>query len=106
MAKQPVERRLRESLAARGVDLSAEAGQTALRWLEREVTETAPANWEGRLEDAAHLALAVYWDFMTEYNAFYEEPEGKGTFYVARALRGRCGQADPHACEAVLDRIR
>src|SRR5215831_2587085 len=106
MAKQPGSARVRELLIARGVDLSAEAGQTALRWLGRDLAENGPADWEARLPGAAELALAIYWDFMAEYNAFYEEPEGPGAACVARALRGRVGQADPHMTEAVLDRIR
>jgi hypothetical protein len=106
MTKRARSARLRELLAALGVDLSVEAGQTVLRWLEQELTARAPSNWESRLGQAAKLALAVYWDFMTEYNAFYEEQEGRGPACVARALRGRVGQADPHMTEAVLDRIR
>src|SRR5258708_3609348 len=106
MTEQPESARLRELLDARGVDLSAEAGQTALRWLERDLAGSTPADWEARLLQAVKLGLAVYWDFMTEYNAFYEEPEGRGAACVARALRGRVGQADPHMIEAVLDRIR
>jgi hypothetical protein len=106
MTKRARSARLRELLAALGIDLTVEAGQTVLRWLEQELTDKAPSNWESRLGQAAKLALAVYWDFMTEYNAFYEEPEGRGPACVARALRGRVGQADPHMAEAVLDRIR
>jgi hypothetical protein len=48
----------------------------------------------------------VYWDFMNDFNAVYEDPEGKGLFHVSKALRQRCGHADPHIVEAVLDRIR
>src|SRR5262245_35488446 len=101
MSKHPESARLRELLTAHGVDLSAEAGQTTLRWLERELKEGAPGDWEVHLAQAAELALAVYWDFMTEYNAFFEEPDGRGAACVARALRGRVGQADPHMSEAV-----
>src|SRR5262249_60224308 len=54
----------------------------------------------------AQLGIAIYWDFMTAYTAFYEEPNGKGAAHVAKALRNRIGQADPHMAEAVLDRIR
>jgi hypothetical protein len=106
MTKKARSARLRELLAAMGVDLSVEAGQTALRWLERELAELTPPNWESGLPQAAKLALDIYWDFMAEYNAFYEEPEGRGPACVARALRGRVGHADPHMTEAVLDRIR
>jgi hypothetical protein len=106
MSEQPLETRLRALMEARGVDLSIEEGQTILRWLVREVTEQAPADWEARLPEAARLAGAVYWDFMTAYNAFYEEPDGKGPAHVIRALRGRSGEADPLVVEAVLDRIR
>jgi hypothetical protein len=97
---------LRQRLVEQGVDLSTEAGQTVLRWLERDLKETTLTDWQARLPEAAQLALAVYWDFMKEYNAFYEESDGKGPLYVARALRARVGQVDPHMSEAVLDRIR
>jgi hypothetical protein len=93
-------------LAAGGTELTSEASQTALRWLARELAEKAPADWEAFLPQAVELALAIYWEFMTEYNAFYEEPEGRGAACVEHALRGRVGQADPHMSEAVLDRIR
>jgi hypothetical protein len=106
MTKRVGLKRLRELLASGGTDLAAEAGQTALRWLARELAEKVPADWEMLLPRAVELAIAIYWDFMTEYNAFYEEPEGRGAACVERALRGRVGQADPHMSEAVLDRIR
>jgi hypothetical protein len=104
MVNESRQARLRELLA--GEDLRSEAGQTALRWLSRELAEKPPAGWESRTTEAFRLALDIYWDFMREYNAFYEEPEGGGAVHVARALRGRFGQADPHLSEAVLDRIR
>jgi hypothetical protein len=106
MAKRKRAARLRELLAAGDMDLGAEAGQTVLRWLEGELANAVPSEWEQRLPQAAGLAHAVYWDFMTEYNTFYEEPDGRGPICVARALRGRIGHADPHMIEAVLDRIR
>src|SRR5436309_1288784 len=100
---QPESARLRELVAACGVNAAEEAGRTVLGWLERELSQSTPADWETRLLQATELALAVYWDFMVEYNAFYEDPDGRGAVCVARALRGRIGQADPHMCEAVLD---
>src|SRR5438046_2896193 len=106
MTNRPNTARLRELVVACGLNLAEEAGRTVLGWLERELSESAPEDWETRLPQAAELAPAVYWDFMVEYNTFYEEPDGRGTAYVSRALRGRVGQADPHMCEAVLDRIR
>jgi hypothetical protein len=106
MANQARHAQLRQAVAAQGVDLATEAGQIVLRWLERDLNESSPANWQEQLPQATQLALAVYWDFMQEYNAFYEEPDGKGPLYVGRALRARVGQVDPHMSEAVLDRIR
>src|SRR5262249_36180015 len=106
MAKRKRAARLRELLAAGGIDLTAEAGQTISGGLEKEFDDGGRPDWEQGLPQAAKLALAIYWDFMTEYNAFYEEPEGRGAACVARALRGRVGHADPHMTEAVLDRIR
>jgi hypothetical protein len=106
MSKTPKHARLREHLARLRVDLSTEAGQTILRWLERDLVEDSLPDWQARLPAAVALALDTYWDFMKEFNAFYEEPEGKGPAHVARALRGRVGQVDPHMSEAVLDRIR
>jgi hypothetical protein len=106
MTKHPGLERLGELLARQGIDPASEPAQTARRWLERELSAAAPSGWENRLPEAVQLALSIYWDFMTAYNAFYEEAEGKGPVYVARALRARCGQADPHMSEAVLDRIR
>src|SRR5437660_3989357 len=106
MSHQPDRSRLSEILARRGVALSAEAGDRVLHWLERDLAKDPPPDWEARLPDAARLGLAIYWDFMTAYNAFYEEADGKGAAHVAKALRNRCGQADPHMAEAVLDRIR
>jgi hypothetical protein len=106
MADQAQHAQLRQALAEQGVDLSTEAGQTVLRWLERDLKEQPSSEWQTRLPEATRLALAIYWDFMKEYNAFYEEPDGKGPLYVTRALRARMGQADAHMNEAVLDRIR
>jgi hypothetical protein len=106
MAKQPERAGLRELLINHGADLSTEAGQSVLRWLERDLAAGSLPDWEARLPNAIQLGLDIYWDFMTAFNAFYEEPEGKGTAHVAKALRNRCGQADPHMTEAVLDRIR
>jgi hypothetical protein len=106
MANQARHAQLRQALAAQSVDLATEAGQTVLRWLERDLNEKPPANWQEQVPQATQLGLAIYWDFMQEYNGFYAEADGKGAIYVARALRARVGQVDPHMSEAVLDRIR
>src|SRR5690349_16356468 len=64
-----------------------------VRWLEEDLTGSAPAGWEHNLQSSVDTALTIYRAFQTEFfTFFFDEGNGRGKRILRRSVEARFGR--------------